>query len=316
MYMNKTILAAMSGLSLFASAAHADSVWAPGVSEKGGWYDFNKFSEGAPAYTTNSPDSRYTDDSGLCWAASAANVIAWWQEQNKVTSVYTDMGRMIPQGKDIYQTYVSVFDNDGGDPANAIKWWVDGSATPVKKTDFGNDGSPYWTSVDGDLYCAEHYSDGAFLTSPYHTPTPFYSFDGNPVTIQAANIAHNSLTVQSRAIVEALQSGYVLALEVNTNGGSIGTHAITLWGVEYNEDTNGDISLTKAYITDSDDYGTRLVAYSVDIKGNLYRTGTNLAYTITEAHGMRTSVIAVPEPTASGLSLLALAGFAARRRRK
>ena len=52
------------------------------------------------------------DDSLMCWAVSAANVIAWWQEQNNIKSEYDYS--TIPQGKDVHQTFVAVFDNVGG----------------------------------------------------------------------------------------------------------------------------------------------------------------------------------------------------------
>jgi len=310
--MKKLTLLVTCGFGMLAYT-HAAEVWAPGVSLTDGWYDFNKYSKGG---TPSCEDSRMTDDGNMCWAASVANVIAWWQEQNNVTSHYSDMGRIIPQGKDVYQTYVGVFENVGGNPAPAFRWWVDGTAVPGTRTVYGDEGGPQWTGDDGAIYYPDFYYSGGLLTNTNYTPTPLYSFADNPVTIADTKLSTNgyNVTLQHAAIVEALTAGYALSLEVATNDTTVGEHAITLWGVEYTEATDGVITLTKAYMTDSDDYHEGIVTAQVDKKGFLYDMKiANAAYQITNVHGLRT--VSIPEPTTATLSLLALGGLLARRRR-
>lgn len=293
--------------------SHAAEVWAPGVSWEGGWYDFNKYAKGGES---NGTSGYLKDDSLMCWAVSAANVIAWWQEQNNIQS--ENWYSTIPQGKDVHQTFVAVFDNDGANPASAFQWWINGSIQNLpQRTNFPDDDESSWTSIDGNTYYPGPFYDGGFLTSTQYTSTPFYNIAADPVTIADTKLATNgeSITLQSRAIVEALESGYALSLEVTTGTGTTGEHAITLWGVEYTEDSNGDIKLTKAYITDSDDYYDGIVAAMVDQKGYLCEMQIeNGAYKITSANGMRTTVT-IPEPATVTLSLLALCGLAARRKR-
>lgn len=293
--------------------SHSAEVWAPGVSWEGGWYDFNKYAKGGES---NGTSSYLKDDSLMCWAVSAANVIAWWQEQNNIQS--ENWYSTIPQGKDVHQTFVAVFDNDGANPASAFQWWINGSTQNLpQRTNFPDDDESSWTSIDGNTYYPGPFYDGGFLTSTQYTSTPFYNIAADPVTIADTKLATNgeSITLQSRAIVEALESGYALSLEVTTGTGTTGEHAITLWGVEYTEDSNGDIKLTKAYITDSDDYYDGIVAAMVDQKGYLCEMQIeNGAYKITNANGMRTTVT-IPEPATVTLSLLALCGLAARRKR-
>lgn len=293
--------------------SHAAEVWAPGVSWEGGWYDFNKYAKGGES---NGTSSYLKDDSLMCWAVSAANVIAWWQEQNNIQS--ENWYSTIPQGKDVHQTFVAVFDNDGANPASAFQWWIDGSTQNLpNRTSFDDNDTSSWTSIDGNTYYPGPFYDGGFLTSTQYTSTPFYNIAADPVTIADTKLATNgnSTTLQSRAIVEALESGYALSLEVTTGTGTTGEHAITLWGVEYTEAANGDINLTKAYITDSDDYYDGIVAATVDQKGYLCEMQIeNGAYKITNANGMRTTVT-IPEPATVTLSLLALCGLAARRKR-
>ncbi|MBQ7024313.1 MAG: IdeS/Mac family cysteine endopeptidase [Akkermansia sp.] len=299
--------------------SHAAEVWAPGVSWEGGWYDFNKYAKGG---VSNGTSTYLKDDSLMCWAVSAANVIAWWQEQNNIKSEYDYSTSIIPQGKDVHQTFVAVFNDVGGNPAQAFQWWINGTKNgsidylPLR-TDFPDEDESSWTSIDGKTYSPNFFYSGGFLTDTDYTSTPFYNIAADPVTIANTKLTPNegSLTLQNRAIVEALESGYALSLEVNTNDGTVGEHAITLWGVEYTE-ANGEITLTKAYITDSDDYYNGIVAAQVNGKGHLYGMQIdNGAYQITNANGMRTTVT-TPEPATVTLSLLAFCGLAARRRRK
>ena len=293
--------------------SHAAEVWAPGVSWEGGWYDFNKYAKGGES---NGTSSYLKDDSLMCWAVSAANVIAWWQEQNNIQS--ENWYSTIPQGKDVHQTFVAVFDNDGANPASAFQWWINGSTQNLpNRTSFDDNDTSSWTSIDGNTYYPGPFYDGGFLTSTQYTSTPFYNIAADPVTIADTKLTTNgnSTTLQSRAIVEALEAGYALSLEVNTEDGTVGEHAITLWGVEYTEAANGDITLTKAYITDSDDYYDGIVAAMVNQKGHLVGMQIeNGSYQITNANGMRTTVT-IPEPATVTLSLLALCGLAARRKR-
>lgn len=305
----------LAAVSLFPFHAFSAEVWAPGVSWDEGWYDFNKYSKGGES---NGTSGYMKDDSLMCWAVSASNVIAWWQEQNKVKS--ENWYSTIPQGKDIHQTFVVVFENDGGNPAPAFQWWINGNTQYLPtRTDFSGDDKSSWTSIDGVTYYPGWFYNGGFLTSSDYTSTPLYSISDNPVTIADTKLVTNgnNVKLQHKKIVEALASGYALSLEVNTNDGTVGEHAITLWGVEYTEAANGDITLTKAYITDSDDYYSGIVEAGVDGKGYLYGMRIdNGSYLITNANGLRT--IAIPEPSAFGF-LAGLGAFAlavSRRRRR
>lgn len=69
----------------------------------------------------------------------------------------------------------------------------------------------------------------------------------------------------------ALDSGYAMTLEVGiagTTGNVPSSHAITLWGLDYTTDQEGNISITGAYITDSDDAYSGIVDCNVKLDGN------------------------------------------------
>ena len=100
-------------LCLLCGLAPAETLthWSAGVSMDSGWYDFNKsFKRGEQG------------DSLLCWAAVAANLLAWWQQQNA-----TLVQQQAPQGEQIWQRIRESFENEGGDPDQGIRWWLYGT---------------------------------------------------------------------------------------------------------------------------------------------------------------------------------------------
>ena len=67
------------GLTTAAEASSTDvlngTFWVSGVTEESGWHDANKI---------DNDDG--TADDNMCYAASAANLIAWWQENSNLSS--------------------------------------------------------------------------------------------------------------------------------------------------------------------------------------------------------------------------------------
>ena len=92
------------------SQAAVTTLWVDGVSRSGGWYDANK----ANPYEQDG-------DNALCYAASASNLIAWWQ------SKYT-----VPTGTPntidaIWARYKEGSNTDTtGDIGAAVQWWLTG----------------------------------------------------------------------------------------------------------------------------------------------------------------------------------------------
>ena len=122
-YMKLTNLFALSmGMTLgLATAGETMSYWAEGVSETGGWYDANKLDN-------NDGDA----DDLMCYAASASNLIAWWQNGeagSQLTSTApTDL-------EEIWQTFVGAnkLPDEGGEALAAINWWISGVYFPRGK---------------------------------------------------------------------------------------------------------------------------------------------------------------------------------------
>ena len=121
------------GLTLCAAAAdetlYTGAFWTEGVNETGGWYDANKID-----------NSDGDADDNMCYAASAANIIAWWQNGEIVSGSLSSNAPK--QLGDIWQTLIDANDNEalwveGGESLSAINWWVSG------------------------IYCPEHHADEA-----------------------------------------------------------------------------------------------------------------------------------------------------------
>lgn len=295
----KLSLISILALSFILPVASAAEAWAPGVSRKGGWVDYDKDADNKP----------YMDDEGMCWAAAASNVITWWQNHNADQLTSTSLPT-----HNAWDVYRLVYLNIGGVPSDAFNWYING----ISRDQYGVPQYGLGSVMDKELYndtkgfgaTIKWYFDGGFLSGVYSTAE-------NPVLLSVGNSDSYALC---RRIVDAIESGYALVL-------SASSHALTLWGVEYKETDLGTV-ITKAWVTDSDDCKSQLVESSefsvksgpdgnaVAMKLPTYGDSTSFVYDAVS--GMRTapSTPMIPEPTTATLSLLALAGLAARRRRK
>ncbi len=284
------------------STASAAQVWVDGVSQSAGWYDANKVNPAAE-----------DGDNYLCWAASASNLIAWWQDKYR-----TPAG--VPNDIDsIWATYKdNVIDDIGGDPHAAVQWWLTGVYTPT--SDDEEDRSifkQYDTSV---LPAFEGYYYGE------------YGEEMSKSNLWDFLCVDYRLTVTSDNIISLVLQGCGIGLGITDDAASLG-HAITLWGIEYDDSTN---AISRMWLTDSDDgqynFGQDGL-YVVDVTtrddklyidtpdSNWYTEEENVyicnLFAINPAVSTEWGIpLAVPEPTNATLSLLGLTGLLARRRRK
>ena len=237
------------------------TVWAKGVSQEGGWYDANK----------KDPYDNDADDL-MCYAACAANQIAWWQNSNYGRNLASAGA---PKDIDsIWQTYVAsnrIWDM-GGDPPSAINWWISGVYAPENPIDPSH---PDW-----ERYYAEKLKEHLPEVLPR---TEGYYYDQHGLTNE--NLAsfvfdswiYGEWSKDGAAEIDfrkLFESGAAISLAIMAESSEL-AHAITLWGVEYK---NG--VLTKLWLTDSDDSyiseAPRLFGATVKIdeNGRIYITGT------------------------------------------
>lgn len=304
--MKRFLIASFSAALLLGGGfeAQAEQVWVNGVTTESGWIDYDK---------SLSDD----DDDLLCWAASASCVLDYWQSLYITSSA-------IPTGEDIWKRFKEVTNDQGGYAILGIQWWIGGdyagktnnteddraaysiSSTSVPiETDISQFGGYYWEAIpDTNGGKSEHLE----------------------------NFLHNSLFLRSDAQVIVDNLLYApMTLNIRSNYGMY--HAITLWGLEYEMKSDGFVGITSMWITDSDDYTTQLREITTFKEGN-----STLLYLDYGDYDINTSderiqlwsyqyinvaesdtwdfQRLIPEPTTATLSLLALAGLAARRRRK
>ena len=316
-------------------ATETGTVWANGVNESGGWYDINK----------SSVEDGHVE-ANMCYAASATNLIAWWQNGEYGVSSSAPTGL-----NDIWNVFVSnnQTPDEGGEALSAINWWVSGVYVPLKeKNVFAEKDDPIWdryyTSYD-ELFEDTDSEDESIgedeMPALSFEPTEGYYYDQYGLTQEDLQDLLNRVwdfdespeSVLTVDFAEIFNDGACLTLGIADDNDDT-AHAITLWGAEYTEG-----QLTALWLTDSDDFvldnDPCLFKVEVEIakdktgntdKDKIYFTsapGEHLyddSTYITSIYAIDATASAnwqqVPEPTTATLSLLALAALASRRRRK
>lgn len=301
------------------------TVWAQNVNETAGWHDVNKTSleEGHP-------------EALMCYAASASNLIAWWQKiycERQITSTTP------PKVNDIWMKFVENNQQTykGGFIMAALNWWISGVYVPLNQdgTDWASKGDPIWERFFGtyDEFGSAYDVDGTTpvltLTYPYNPEEQyFYDLHGlqqsDLAYLLAAPWMYDSSSPDNFDVdfTEIFEDGGGISLSIHSDGKTPLSHSITLWGVTYNEE--GQVA--GLWLTDSDDFGYEkdgLFYAEVDINekdGRLFFEDETLYGSddvfVSGVFVLDSSWRMVPEPATATLSLLALAGIAARRRRR
>lgn len=214
-------LAILCALSHPSAWAETKELWAYGVSKDGGWYDTTK---------------NWTNDSLMCWAATAANMINWWQHWD------ANYNSSAPQGTVAVYTQLKKDYNVNLADSGAIvglKWWYNGENWSGQTTSgfYGKDAefSGYYGETF-KLNCSLYYNDDQ-------------NSSDTTLTYQQAS---SSLL----SIFKNCQTSVGLGIFSGSSAGNVG-HSITMWGLEYDTASN---TVCKLYVTDSDDRGTGLFA--------------------------------------------------------
>jgi hypothetical protein len=330
-----------------------------------GWYDANKTDDDDLDPNDDIPGA----DDNMCYAASAANLIAWWQNsKHAVSSPALDYSHA-----EIWDTFVrnNTIHDTGGDSLSAINWWISGVYAPVNSTgdSWAEKDDPAWSryhakyedyvSADGSsseslpMTLSNYQKDGAPFGGYYFDDYGLTQEDLSDFLVhvwgeEESEATHHTQTlgdsetgedegpdsISDIDFVQILKDSPMslgLFSESDDEEGGL-AHAVTLWGVEFDEEGN----LVAMWLTDSDDYvedpEPTLFSMSVvmneadnriylgkwengkyvgDFGSNVYIGGIYAMDTTTLENWQL-----VPEPATATLSLLALAGLAARRRRK
>lgn len=236
------------------------TVWANGVNKDGGWYDINK----------SSLEDGHVE-ANMCYAASATNLIAWWQngEYGVSSSAPTELA-------DIWNVYVenNRTPEEGGETLDAINWWVSGVYVPLKEENvIAEKDNPIWDryrasyedvidAVDSENEGTDK-DDGMPLMS--YEPTDGYYYDDYGLTKNDLQelltdvwvLGDSQDSVADVDFIELFNDGACLSLAIVDDADEL-AHAITLWGAEYE-----DGELTALWLTDSDDFEEKVFSVAV-----------------------------------------------------
>lgn len=207
-------------MSMISSAVGGEALWSAGVNAEKGWYDFNK--------------NRTGEESELCWAITAANLIAWWQD----TLPMDQLPAGIPTGEGVWDVYRSSFSNDGSDPDQGMRWWLNGKYEP-----------------------SEEGCDAKFATIIREEVGAYYTKQdgGNDTLLWKILYRGRGGEVTARTMTDAFYNGFKRgdAFWIGVNyykpNGELFMHALTVWGVEYELNADGTPRITAIQMADSDD---------------------------------------------------------------
>lgn len=192
-------------------SAEGATYWVKGVSPTAGWQDANKTME---------------NDRSLCWAATAANMLAWWQERNPEAAAASAAPRGIGA---IWQSLREGFEDGGGETYHTLVWWFKG----------------------GDLPAAMHRTPSGMQLGAYHAATTGGEEKNFPAQAILQEEPKSGMSVRLK---ELLVNGYAVGIGIRRIDKERHLlphwHMLSLWGIEYDE---AQQCVTRVYLTDSDD---------------------------------------------------------------
>lgn len=239
----------------------------------GNWHDIDK-------------TAANRDDDWLCWAAAAANILAWG---NWGTPAYNTAAT-------IFERFQQHWTNAGGMMDYGWRWWLNGWEPP---SNYG--GSIVNVSGEGGYWMSYNFFD-------YFAQE--WAWDESRQTWGNGGALMTSLE-------RYLREGYGITLGIYSKSGW--GHALTVWGYEYDPVGN----YTGLWVTDSDDYLTQLKLLPIryDSLDNLwyldsgYRNALIGEVTVLKIRPEH-SINPIPEPSVFWMIILGLACFKIMRFKK
>lgn len=173
--------------------------WQPGC----GWFDCNKVD---PSDVTSGGDGL------MCWAAAVSNLIHWWLDQNRTTAAVGAYTGPAAQPADmlhseVFQLFKNRFPNQGDYPLKGINWFFNGV-----------------------------FHKKIYDTDPIDPAAGFFRGSLGTRTLGAEYVGTEMKRDRFNALVrQALASQQGILFVVNM-GRAWTTHAVTLWGVKFDDE--------------------------------------------------------------------------------
>lgn len=207
-------------------------------------------------------------DWDMCWAASAANAIAWWQDRVEENGALI-IPEGTPRGYEVWENIRLWWKNKGGFPGTAIQHWMTGweglySVESYARTALESSGiqhSGYYNRLAGANLSSSDYgnSSGANHEQYEAHPETDWRYKYKYTMIQtyrflSSNAESPDKTLYQSAserIIQYMDDDYAVLF-------STPSHAMTVYGVNANEEGLID----KFYISDNNDIGAAKGKYS------------------------------------------------------
>lgn len=194
-------------------------------------------------------DKTGQSDSLLCWAASASNMLAWWQNRYDLQN-FTSQD--VPATADaIFNAFTANWNNASGRETYGLIWWVSGKTEDAAYHEFYS--KNYTGGTDVGEYYAVHYDE--------------ISTD---LLVKEVSLTGTSAEQIATDWASVYESGGIMSVGVYRTMGSTslsGGHTLTLWS--FSTDASG--RLCSMTVTDSDDKADALLTL-------------NLAYNVTQGY--------------------------------
>ncbi|MBQ4614517.1 MAG: VCBS repeat-containing protein [Akkermansia sp.] len=188
-------------------------------------------------------------DSLLCWAASASNMLAWWQNRYELQNFTSQDAPATADS--IFHTFTSNWNNASGREKYGLIWWVSGETEDAAYQDFYS--KNYTGGTDVGEYYAAHYDE--ISTSQLVKEVSLTGVSAEQIAMDWASV---------------YESGGIMSVGVYRTMGSAslsGGHTLTLWS--FSTDASG--RLCSMTVTDSDDKTDALLTL-------------NLVYNVTQGY--------------------------------
>ncbi len=224
-----------AALSVAASRASYIYAWALGLTVQnnsitGGYYDADKINGNSGGV-----------DCDMCWAGTASNMIAWWQ--NYYGAHYYVGTSPALSADAIFDQFRAHWENEGGWAEAGCQWWLAGGAyTDVYGWLLEDHGKTY---QNGAGYYKSMFDEDSVKSICYAEGVTWYS------ALDVANRLTNKLE-------GGCAVGFAIAGYEKYSPGYTGRHALTLWGVTKDAATG---YITALHYTDSN-YGREEVVVS------------------------------------------------------
>ena len=196
---------------------------------------------GAYTFSKNDADSYATNQ---CWAASAANALAWWEDRVE------ENGALImhdtPRGVNLWKTLSPMFVKDGGYPRYAMNYWLWGELPSYAKSFL----SSSWTAEHQDFHGYFHHLKGQmeeynteYIMIINHSMTATVRVNDDEECIADARARYLE---KESGLLDLVDEGWGLTFYT-------ANHVLTAYGFETDE--NG--RLTQMWYTDNNPGGVR-----------------------------------------------------------